>query len=77
MKPKFRKLITLLLLISIFALLVSAEMKVSVAAKEELSKWASWLPEKQQDHKNSINPYSQEVSITEIFRQVKQEINFN
>ncbi|WP_420576230.1 hypothetical protein [Ekhidna sp.] len=63
-KPKFNKLITLLLLLGTFAFLMEAEERVSEIAQKELSGWASLLPVNQKPKQtNSINPYTQQVSI--------------
>ena len=67
MKPKLNKLITLLLLLGTFAFLMEAEERVTMAAKKELSRWASLLPET--DHQpqvHTLNPYAQSVSIREV-----------
>ena len=66
MKPKFNKLITLLLLLSTFAFLMEAQERVSDIAHEELSKWASLLPVNEPLHVDSINPYAQQVSILHV-----------
>ena len=69
-KPKFNKLITLLLLLGTFAFLMEAEERVSALAQKELSGWASLLPVNQKPQQvESINPYSQQVSILEILLQ--------
>ena len=67
MRPKLNKLITLLLLLGTFAFLMEAEERVSVVAKEELSKWASLLPVNQKPQQmDSINPYAQQISILDV-----------
>ncbi|WP_420317619.1 hypothetical protein [Ekhidna sp.] len=66
MKPKFNKLITLLLLLGTFAFLMEAERRVSTLAHEELSKWASLLPVTQEQEVESINPYKQKTSILQV-----------
>lgn len=66
-KPKLNKLITLLLLLGTFAFLMEAEERVTSVAKEELSKWASLLPEaKHEPQVHTLNPYAQSVSIREV-----------
>lgn len=79
MKPKFNKLITLLLLLGTFAFLMEAEERLAVVAHKELSKWASLLPVKEQPQVNSINPYAQSVSIFEVIlsRPVKKVNSVN
>ena len=67
MKPKLNKLITLLLLLGTFAFLMEAEERVTSIAKQELSKWASLLPETEtQPQVETLNPYAQSVSIREV-----------
>ncbi|MEO1255229.1 MAG: hypothetical protein AAFY41_10145 [Bacteroidota bacterium] len=71
MKPKLNKLIMLLLLLGTFAFLMEAEERVTALAQKELSKWASLLPVKEKTktaETDSINPYTQQVSILQIFR---------
>lgn len=66
MKSRFNKFITLMLLIGTFAFLMEAEEKITAAAKEELSKWASLLPAHPSASKmNTLNPYTQAISIEE------------
>ena len=67
MKPKLNKLITLLLLLGTFAFLMEAEERVTSVAKEELSRWASLLPEStEQPQVETLNPYAQQISIREV-----------
>ena len=67
MKPKLNKLITLLLLLGTFAFFMEAEERVTSIAKEELSKWASLLPETEsQSQVHTLNPYAHSVSIREV-----------
>jgi len=68
MKPKFNKLITLLLLLGTFAFLMEAEDRIAALAQQELSKWASLLPvDSEPQQVDSINPYAQQVSILHVF----------
>ncbi|MEM0941720.1 MAG: hypothetical protein AAF600_16630 [Bacteroidota bacterium] len=67
MRPKLNKLITLLLLLGTFAFLTEAEERVTSLAKEELSKWASLLPEDDPDpQEQTLNPYANSVSIRQV-----------
>ncbi|MEP1094345.1 MAG: hypothetical protein ABJG78_04510 [Cyclobacteriaceae bacterium] len=67
MQPKFNKLITLLLLLGTFAFLMEAEQRITSFARTNLSDWASLLPqEKTTEGVKSINPYTQNTSLTEI-----------
>ena len=68
-KPKFNKLITLLLLLGTFAFIMEAENRVSTFAKEELSRWASLLPVKTPSPRiESLNPYAHQVSLLDVFQ---------
>lgn len=77
MKPKFNKLITLLLLLGTFAFLMEAEERVIRLANEELSSWASLLPVNQKPTQaNSINPYAQQTSILEdLYLDTTKKVN--
>ena len=77
MKPKFNKLITLLLLLGTFAFIMEAEQRVSTLAMKELSKWASLLPSTENTQQvKSKNPYAQTVSIREVLLSgIKKEDN--
>lgn len=66
MQPKLNKLITLLLLLGTFAFLSEAEERVRVVAEAELSKWASLLPKNEKKQVQTINPYAQQVSISQV-----------
>ncbi|WP_425392940.1 hypothetical protein [Ekhidna sp.] len=76
-KPKFNKLITLLLLLGTFAFFMEAEQRVSTLAQKELSRWASLLPVNQKQEVNSINPYKQNASLLQVFQAdtTKQKVN--
>ena len=68
-KPKFNKLITLLLLLGTFAFIMEAENRVSTFAKEELSRWASLLPVKTPSPRiESLNPYAHQVSLLDVLQ---------
>ena len=74
MKPKLNKLITLMLLLGTFAFLMEAEDRVTTLAKEELSKWASLLPETEdQSQVHTLNPYAQSVSLREVILSTIEE----
>ena len=77
MKPKFNKLITLMLLLSTFAFIMEAEQRVSNFAMKELSKWASLLPSTENTQQvKSKNPYAQTVSLREaLLSGIKKEDN--
>ena len=66
MKPKLNKLITLLLLLGMFAFVTEAEQRVTAAVQKELSKWVSLLPVKEQPKVDSINPYAHNVSLLDM-----------
>ena len=68
MKPKFNKLITLLLLSSIFVFLMKAEDKLKSVAEKELSGWVSLLPDSvsTESKEDTINPYSEPVNLLEV-----------
>ena len=66
MQPKFNKLITLLLLLGTFAFLMEAEQRIASFARTNLSDWASLLPEKPEAGADSINPYAQKTSLTDV-----------
>lgn len=66
MKPRLNKLITLLLLLGTFAFLMEAEERVSALAQQELSKWASLLPVKEEQKVESLNPYDHQVSLLQV-----------
>lgn len=67
MQPKFNKLITLLLLLGTFAFLLEAQQRISSFAKANLSDWASQLQtEEAPILTNSINPYAQKTSLTNV-----------
>lgn len=67
MKPKLNKLITLLLLLSTFAFVMEAEERVTDMARKELSRWASLLPEPENEPRvDTLNPYAQKVSIKKV-----------
>ncbi len=74
MKPKLNKLITLLLLLGTFAFFMEAEERVTSLAKQELSRWASLLPEtKSQPQVETLNPYAHSVSIREVILSTLEE----
>lgn len=67
MKPKLNKLITLLLLLSTFAFVMEAEERVSDLARQELSRWASLLPDQENEPRvDTLNPYAQKISIKKV-----------
>lgn len=66
MQPKFNKLITLLLLLGTFAFLMEAEERIRVAAEAKLSKWVSLLPKQEKTKVETLNPYAQNVSVSQV-----------
>lgn len=67
MQPKFNKLITLLLLLGTFAFIMETEQRLKSFARTNLSGWASLLPQEDElQTKKSINPYTQESSLTTV-----------
>ena len=70
MKPKVNKLVTLLLLLGIFAAVKEMESRIECLYKKDLAEWASFNFTDILNKENTINPYSVELNVTSTLIQI-------